>query len=304
MTGNNIFGISGLPISKTWTKGFLMTSQTASNLAPNSIDEVYNNGAIGGNHFSQNEVDFWNLTPSALTNRGWSFIARNGRGGSVAECMSIYKNGNVDIVGTITSPTITAIDTSLIHITSTYLKSLVIGTVYTLAAGSMPTITNTGTSMSQILNFGIPAGPSLSSAYLYIARNQDDTYRADKATIKFSGLEYTHKGITVINNIITISETGMYFVTCFLNGNATGNPDFMFMDAITDTQVPNTPSFSVPVSGYQGTVQTSFIVHLLQHQSFCVKMMITSNDVRPQFVTYDAPGITNTSASLSMVKID
>jgi hypothetical protein len=59
--------------------------------------------AIGGNYLYQNEIDFWNTMNNPLTYRGWTFMNSDGTGNlaSVSECMSIYKNGNVSIGGTL-----------------------------------------------------------------------------------------------------------------------------------------------------------------------------------------------------------
>ena len=116
MTGNNTFGTNGNGLTQyLWAKNFLMLSQTGagSTCVPSSIDHSYNIGAIGGNYLYQNEIDFWNMESDPVNYRGWSFMNSDGYGSSTAECVSIYKNGNVTIAGTITSPTITSINSAV-----------------------------------------------------------------------------------------------------------------------------------------------------------------------------------------------
>jgi cytoskeletal protein CcmA (bactofilin family)/prefoldin subunit 5 len=124
-SGINTFGQTSLATNYTWVKSFLMTSQTNKTIVPSIVDpDGYNIGAIGGNYNGQNEVNFWNLNIDIQTNRGWSFNTSS----PSAECMSIYKNGHVYISGdlscngTITSPTIISIDSSLNSINSSIIS--------------------------------------------------------------------------------------------------------------------------------------------------------------------------------------
>jgi hypothetical protein len=97
------------------SNGWLITNQTGSGnlyipkaLNPTTIM------AIGGNYNGQNEIDFWYTNYTNKTG-GWSFMNSDGIGSSIAECMSISKNGDVMIAGKVgigTLPNTYALDVS------------------------------------------------------------------------------------------------------------------------------------------------------------------------------------------------
>ena len=240
MTGNNTFGTNGNGLTQyLWAKNFLMLSQTGagSTCVPSSIDHSYNIGAIGGNYLYQNEIDFWNMESDPVNYRGWSFMNSDGYGSSTAECVSIYKNGNVTIAGTITSPTITSINSAVA-------LNAPINNASLTGSTSVASLSVSGTSSftGSVTIAGTITSPTITSINSAVALN---------APINNASLT----GSTTIASL-SVSGTSSFTGSATHNGTLTLNAGTTVNASITSNSTIITPTSLSYISGASSNLQT------------------------------------------------
>ena len=155
-----------------------------------------------------------------------------------------------------------------------------IGTVTTLPAGSNATVTNSGTSSSAILNFGIPQGESGTVSYsvvkdyitTYIQQEMPkcyaytDTKMTSAGRVAFYDFIMNEGDFTLSGGRILVPKAGYYKVSARISGYGTNGWLFIYAYAFGDSHSPSNIIASainrMPSATYHSVVIDSAIVYL------------------------------------------
>lgn len=113
-----------------------------------------------------------------------------------------------------------------------------VGTTTTLPPGSNATVTNIGTPSNAILNFEIPSGSitNETSSGSFISRTLS-TYNSPNSIITLP-ITLNSEGITINNNVITITKLGRYLINYGIQSTTIGNEIGLYING-TNNQNTN-----------------------------------------------------------------